>query len=123
MYKRFRHNRGAFGSRGIWGDRSMKSAGLCNLLTAVEVGKAYDETLGGDGCWQEEVCHSRRSYYQKGRGSRVRRSLHVEEIVVPIPEIPFVVLHTYVDKPRQTKDEVVIHAMCAELWIGVGGVE
>ena len=86
-----RHNRGAFRSNGLWGDRSMKSAGLCNVLTAVEVGKAYDETLGGDGCWQEEVCHSRRSYYQKGRGSRVRRSLHVEEIVVPIPEIPFVV--------------------------------
>ncbi|RMF67332.1 MAG: hypothetical protein D6742_07750 [Cyanobacteria bacterium J069] len=28
------------------------------------------------------------------------------------------VLHTYVEKPRQTTDEIVIHAMCAELWIG-----
>jgi hypothetical protein len=48
----------------------------------------------------------------------VRRSPQVDEIVVPIPEIPFVVLHTYVDKPRQANDEVVIHAMCAELWMG-----
>lgn len=47
-----------------------------------------------------------------------RRSPQVEEFVVPIPEIPFVVLHTYVDKPRQTNDEVVIHAMCAALWMG-----
>jgi hypothetical protein len=42
----------------------------------------------------------------------------MEEIGVPIPEIPYVVLHTYVEKPRQANDEVVIHAMCAELWIG-----
>jgi hypothetical protein len=39
----------------------------------------------------------------------------VDEIVVPIPEISFVVLYTYVDKPQQTNDDVVIHAMCAEL--------
>jgi hypothetical protein len=38
--------------------------------------------------------------------------------MVPIPEIPFVVLHTYVDKLRQANDEVVIHALCAELWMG-----
>lgn len=94
----------------------------CSLLTAVEARKLHDEVLGGDGCWQEEVCHSRRSYYRKGRGSQVRRSLQMEEIVVPIPEIPFVVLHTYVDKPRQTNDEVVIHAMCAELWMGSNSI-
>lgn len=90
----------------------------CSLLTAAEARKLHDEALGGDGCWQDAVCHSRRSYYRKGRSSRARRSPHVAEIVVPIPEIPLVVLHIYVDKPRQANDEVVIHAMCAELWVG-----
>lgn len=42
----------------------------------------------------------------------------MEEILVPIPVVPYVVLHTYVEKPRQLHDEVVIHAMCAELWLG-----
>ncbi|GAB4372429.1 MAG: hypothetical protein Kow00121_14790 [Elainellaceae cyanobacterium] len=37
---------------------------------------------------------------------------------MPIPEVPYVVLHTYVQKPRQPEDQVVIHAMCAELWRG-----
>lgn len=90
----------------------------CSLLTAAEARKLHDEVLGGDGCWQDGVCHSRRSYYRKGRNRGARRSPPVDEIVVPIPEIPFVVLHTYVDRPRQTNDEVVIHAMCAELWLG-----
>ncbi|MBD2156718.1 hypothetical protein [Leptolyngbya sp. FACHB-16] len=88
------------------------------MLTATEARKLHDEALGGDDCWQEGVCHSRRSYYRKGRSRGARRSPQVAEIVVLIPEIPFMVLHTYVDKPRQTNDEVVIHAMCAELRLG-----
>lgn len=42
----------------------------------------------------------------------------IEEVAVPIPQVPYVVLHTYVDQPRQLNDEVVIHAMYAELWLG-----
>jgi hypothetical protein len=64
------------------------------------------------------VCHSRRSYYRKGRIQGVRRRSQIEEIIVPVPEVSYVVLHTYVEKPRQVSDEVVIHAMCAELWVG-----
>ena len=37
---------------------------------------------------------------------------------MPVPEYPYVILHTYVDKPRQTQDDVVIHALYAELWKG-----
>ncbi|MEP0872790.1 hypothetical protein NDA01_23505 [Trichocoleus desertorum AS-A10] len=88
------------------------------MLTATEARKLHDEAIGGDSCWQDEVCHSRRSYYRKGRNGGARRSLQVEEIVVSILEIPFVVLHTYVDRPRQANDEMVIHAMCVELWMG-----
>ncbi len=52
------------------------------------------------------------------------RSTQVEEIAVVLtPEIPFVALHTYVAKPRQTNDEVMIHAMCAELWMGVSQLQ
>jgi len=39
-------------------------------------------------------------------------------VVVPVPPVAFVVLHTYVEKPRQPNDDVMIHAMCAELWVG-----
>jgi len=48
----------------------------------------------------------------------VRRKAAVDEVVVSISSVPYVVLHTYLDKPRQLSDEVVIHAMCAELWVG-----
>jgi len=48
----------------------------------------------------------------------VRRQPQVSEVVVPVPIVSFVVLHTYVEKPRQPNDEIVIHAMCAELWVG-----
>lgn len=90
----------------------------CSLLTAAEARKVHDASVGGDGCWQDALCHSRRSYYRRGRGQGVRRRSQIEEIIVPVPEISYVVLHTYVDQPRQVSDEVVIHAMCAELWMG-----
>jgi hypothetical protein len=90
----------------------------CSLLTAAEARKLHDATVGGDGCWQDAVCHSHRSYYRKGRSQAVRRRSQIEEIIVPIPEVSYVVLHTYVEKPRQAHDEVLIHALCAELWIG-----
>ena len=48
----------------------------------------------------------------------MRRLSAIKVVKVPIPEVPYVVLHTYLDKPRAPADEVVIHAMCAELWIG-----
>jgi len=90
----------------------------CSLLNATEARQLHDVALGGDGCWQEATCHSRRSYYRKGRGKGVRRNPQLAEVVVPIPDIPYVVLHTYVDKPRHPNDDIVIHAMCAELWLG-----
>jgi len=88
----------------------------CSLLTATEARKLHGEN--GDECWQDDICHSRRSYYRKGRGrSQIRKSA-IDEIAVPLPEFPYVVLHTYLDQPREPLDEVVIHAICAELWIG-----
>ena len=88
----------------------------CSLLTAAEARKLHG--ANGDSCWQDDICHSRRSYYRKGRGRAAQRNLSIDEIAVPLPEFPYVVLHTYLDQPREPDDEVVIHAICAELWIG-----
>lgn len=88
----------------------------CSLLTPIEARQLHEASRDGDSCWNDLVCHSRRSYYRRGRGQRRRGA--IEAIVVPIPKIPYVVLHTYVDKPRQAEDGVVIHALCAELWLG-----
>ncbi len=93
----------------------------CSLLTATEARKLHDaDAEGDDGCWNNDTCHSRRSYYRKGRGKSVRRDSVIAEVSVPIPDFPYVVLHTYLDKPRQPNDEIVIHAICAELWFGSG---
>ncbi|MBI4779715.1 MAG: hypothetical protein HY785_00170 [Oscillatoriophycideae cyanobacterium NC_groundwater_1537_Pr4_S-0.65um_50_18] len=90
----------------------------CSLLTVSEARKLHETARGGDGCWRDDTCRSRRSYYRKGRTQSVRRQTQIEELVVPIAEIPYVVLHTYVEKPPQINDAVVIHALCAELWVG-----
>lgn len=89
----------------------------CSLLTATEARKLHDDPSGGDRCWRDDICHSRRSYYRKGRGQVARRNSAIEYVTVPIPDFPYVVLHTYLDKPREPNDEVVIHAICAELWV------
>ena len=90
----------------------------CSLLTVSEARKLHEAERGGDGCWSDDTCRSRRSYYRKGRTQGVRRQPQIEELIVPIAEVPSVVLHSYVDKPRQIHDAVVIHALCAELWLG-----
>lgn len=88
----------------------------CSLLTATEARKLHGDD--GDRCWQDDICHSRRSYYRKGRGRSHNRKSAIDEVAVPLPEFPYVVLHTYLDQNRQPNDEVVIHAICAELWVG-----
>lgn len=100
------------------GRRSNEKCWACSLLTAAEARKQHDAELGGDGCWREATCRSRRSYYRKGRSRLAQRKTAIPEIAVPIPQVLYVVLHTYVNQPRYPNDEVVIHAMCAELWLG-----
>ncbi|MBW4517997.1 MAG: hypothetical protein KME11_22580 [Timaviella obliquedivisa GSE-PSE-MK23-08B] len=90
----------------------------CSLLSVAEARKQHDGVIGGDGCWNDATCPSRRSYYRKGRGRLAQRKMAVETVVVPIPAMSYVVLHTYLDQVRQPQDDVVIHAMCAELWVG-----
>lgn len=100
------------------GRRTNEKCWACSLLTVSEARRLHDVEQSGDGCWNDDTCRSRRSYYRKGRSNKVRRQPRLEEVVVSIPAVPFVVLHTYVEKPRQPNDDVVIHAVCAELWVG-----
>jgi hypothetical protein len=100
------------------GRQTNEKCWACSLLTAAEARRLHEAALGGDGCWREETCRSRRSYYRKGRSRLAQRKTAIESMTVPLPAIPYVVLHTYVDQPRQPNDAVVIHAMCAELWRG-----
>jgi hypothetical protein len=100
------------------GRRTNEKCWACSLLTSEEARKLHDAEMGGDGCWRQETCQSRRSYYRKGRSRLTQRKAAIAEITVPVPQVPYVVLHTYVDQPHHLNDEVVIHAMCAELWLG-----
>ncbi|MGI0493619.1 hypothetical protein ACN4EG_17705 [Alkalinema pantanalense CENA528] len=99
------------------GRRTNEKCWACSLLSANEARTLHDAALGGDGCWKDEICHSRRSYYRKGKDQK-RQKAAIAELTVPLPVMPYVVLHTYADKPRQVQDEVVIHALYAELWMG-----
>lgn len=100
------------------GRRTNQKCWACSLLTVTEAQRLHDADQNGDGCWNDAVCRSRRSYYRKGRSNRVRQQPQLAEVVVPIPAVSYVVLHTYVEQSRQLNDDIVIHAMCAELWLG-----
>ncbi len=75
----------------------------------------------GDGCWEGEPCHKRRTYYRhRERYNRSRRLKYKGEketsaqlAGIPIPPIPAVVIHFY----RKRKDDE-LHALGAELWVG-----
>ena len=75
----------------------------------------------GDGCWEGEPCHKRRTYYRhRERYNRSRRLKYRGEkessaqlAEIPISSIPAVVIHFY----RQRKDSE-LHALGSELWVG-----
>ncbi len=70
------------------GRRTNEKCWACSLLTSEEARKLHDAEMGGDGCWREETCRSRRSYYRKGRSRLAQRKTAIEAITVPIPKSP-----------------------------------
>ncbi|WP_317111956.1 hypothetical protein [Chroococcidiopsis sp. SAG 2025] len=54
----------------------------CSLLTPAEARKLHDAACGGDGCWVGDSCHSKRSYYRKGRQQKAQRRAAIDEVVV-----------------------------------------
>ena len=87
----------------------------------------------GDGCWTEErqLCDKRRNNYRKRHDRnakrRVDRLLEKGQVPAPIHEFQVeasqravLVLILYVDSPDQFKlGETPIHALGAELWVGL----
>jgi hypothetical protein len=77
------------------GRRTNEKCWACSLLTATEARRLHDPDVGGDGCWREDTCRSRRSYYRKGRSRLAQRRGARPTVTVLIPPVPSVVLHTY----------------------------
>ena len=79
----------------------------------------------GNGCWEDQRYHNRRSYSrhrgvrnhnrkQKRRGEQVRGVTTATVILdILVPTTPAAVIHWY----RETKD-APLHAIGAELWVG-----
>jgi hypothetical protein len=75
----------------------------------------------GDGCWEREPCHKRRTYYRHcQRYNRTRRLKYrgdkesaAQLNSISIPTLPAVVIYFY----RQRRDEP-LHALGVELWLG-----
>ncbi len=86
------------------------------------VGAGIATTWGlGDGCWNGEPCHKRRTYYRhRDRYNRSRRLKYIGEKQstaqlgsISIPAIPAVVIYFY--RPRKNEP---LHALGIELWVG-----
>ncbi len=93
---------------------------LCSKLTSQEAQQRHGAE--GDGCWDDQRCHNRRSYYRhRGVRNYNRKSKRqqsgdgssVVTLAIPAPAIAAAVVHWY----RETKQSP-LHAISAELWIG-----
>ncbi len=91
----------------------------CSKLSLEQALEKHGEQ--GNGCWDGEPCHKRRTYYKnRERYNRSRRLKYIGDKEssaqlegISIPTIPAVIVHFY----RQRKDEP-LHALGIELWIG-----
>jgi hypothetical protein len=97
---------------------------LCSKLTSAEAKLRHGSEA--DGCWDDQHCHNRRSYYRHrgirnyNRKSKRQQQIQTEgshssvmTLEIPAPAIPAAVIHWY----RETKQSP-LHAIGAELWIG-----
>jgi len=106
----------------------------CRLCSKLSVAQAQERHgAEGDGCWDSNRCHDRRSYYRhrsiKNYNRKQRRQTgqqqglphqdrkhscrQVTSINIPAPAIPAAIAYWY----RETKNSP-LHALGAELWIG-----
>lgn len=105
---------------------------LCAKLSAQAARQLHGPD--GDGCWDDNRCHSRRDAYRhRDRRNHQRRQQRqqynidqyqelltaamadagVATLTLPAPAVPAAIAHFY----RQTKDSP-LHALGAELWLG-----
>ncbi len=92
----------------------------CAMLSAQQAQVLHGTE--GDGCWNPEVCYSRRSYARNRdrinqTRSRKRKKGDLEQIPVefaPLQQLVFGVLVVY----RQPGVDTPVHAVGAEIWQG-----
>jgi len=80
---------------------------LCAKLPTVQAKLLHGAE--GDGCWDANVCHNRRSFYRHRRDSQAK----MEVLQVEPPVTHFAVLYLY----KETGDRP-LHALEAQLWCG-----
>ena len=99
--------------------RSRDKCRQCSKLTLVQALEKHGPE--GNGCWEGEPCHKRRTYYRHreryNRSRRLKYKGEQESVAqlegISLPTIPAVIIHFY----RQRKDSE-LHALGSELWVG-----
>ncbi len=95
---------------------SQEKCRLCSKLSAEVARQRHGSE--GTGCWDDALCHQRRSYYRSrelyNKSRRLKRqSSESTPLQVPIPPVPAAVLHLY-----RERVDAPLHAIGAELWLG-----
>lgn len=83
---------------------------LCACLPAAQARVIHGPQ--GDGCWDDQHCYNRRSFYRRKRQQAEANSA-IETIRLRPPESHFAVLYLY----KESGDRP-LHALGAELWHG-----
>jgi hypothetical protein len=94
----------------------------CQKCAALDADRAKAlHGVEGDGCWNPDVCHSRRSYARhRDRKNQQRNRQRQETVVELMPEIEgfenlyYAVLLVY----REAGAESIVHAISARVWQG-----
>jgi len=98
---------------------------LCSKLSSQEAQQRHG--TDGDGCWNPNYCHNRRSYYRnrgvRNHNRKQQRSVQQDSstttgtgivvLHIPAPAVPAAVVYWY----RERKD-APLHAIGAALWLG-----
>jgi hypothetical protein len=97
----------------------------CAQLSVTEARQLHGDE--GDGCWNESLCHRRRSHYRNRRDKNAaRRSAYRQEVEqqradgdpetlsIPITLKPVAYLYLY----RQKRQDAPLHAIAVSVWQG-----
>jgi hypothetical protein len=99
----------------------------CASLSAYEAQQVHG--IKGDGCWDAARCKKRRSHYRNRARRNATRRIHyrcqnqennllIEPLSIAVPALASVVLIVYSEYPHTASDNMPIHAIGAEFWLG-----
>lgn len=97
----------------------------CVRLSVAEARQRHGDE--GDGCWDESLCHRRRSHYRKRRDiNAARRNAYRQEVeqkraaaapeVVSVPITLKPVAYLYLYRPK--RQDAPLHAIAVSVWQG-----